>query len=466
MTSTPDRHPLDGCDDPTSVLDFARARKVDEEQADREVMIASAKFAAMHSGDSVVGPLESWHEQSLPLGGEGCPEVTEYAVVEYSAAMGLSPASGRRRLSLTVESHHRLTRCWARMVSRRLSAWRLRMVAERTLCLSPAAASFVDQHVAPVAHSIGPAQLERLVAEAVARFDPEQAERDRAAAAEARHFTVDLAQVGHDGTVHVEGGLDFADAYDLDGAVSAGAAARAALGSTETLDVRRSQALGDMARAQLALGFEASDVDASPPTAQVRCAPKRSLVLHAHIAADAIRGFTAEAPTGNDLVRLQECAQALSAEQIRQWCGNGDVAVTVRPVIDLDQHIHVMSYEASDRLKEQTRLRDIHCVHPWCTRPAIACDCEHRVPHDPADPTAGPTCTCNQAPTCRPHHRAKTTGGWSYVTIEPGTYLWRSPLGYQYLRDHSGTIDVTPDDDRRRYARRLIAHFGDQPSEP
>ena len=45
--------------------------------------------------------------------------------------------------------------------------------------------------------------------------------------------------------------------------------------------------------------------------------------------------------------------------------------------------------------------------------------------------------------------------------MEPGTYLWRSPLGYQYLRDHTGTIDVTPDPDRRRYARELIAHFGD-----
>ena len=27
--------------------------------------------------------------------------------------------------------------------------------------------------------------------------------------------------------------------------------------------------------------------------------------------------------------------------------------------------------------------------------------------------------------------------------IEPGTYLWTSPHGYQYLRDHTGTTDVT-----------------------
>ena len=82
-------------------------------------------------------------------------------------------------------------------------------------------------------------------------------------------------------------------------------------------------------------------------------------------------------------------------------------------------------------------------------------------PHDNDHPERGPTCSCNLAPTCRPHHRAKTTGGWTYVTLEPGTYLWRSPLGYQYLRDHTGTIDVTPDADRRRYAKELIAHFND-----
>jgi hypothetical protein len=29
--------------------------------------------------------------------------------------------------------------------------------------------------------------------------------------------------------------------------------------------------------------------------------------------------------------------------------------------------------------------------------------------------------------------------------IEPGSYLWSSPHGYQFLRDHRGTTDVTHD---------------------
>ena len=133
----------------------------------------------------------------------------------------------------------------------------------------------------------------------------------------------------------------------------------------------------------------------------------------------------------------------------------------MQPVLDLAEHLHVGSYEASARLKLQTQLRDRICAFPFCFRPAEQCDCEHRVPHDDDD---GPTCTCNLAPACRRHHRAKTTGGWNYVTVEPGVYLWRSPLGYQFLHDHTGTLDVTPDAERRRLAREFRAHFG--PTDP
>ena len=47
-------------------------------------------------------------------------------------------------------------------------------------------------------------------------------------------------------------------------------------------------------------------------------------------------------------------------------------------------------------------------------------------------------------PLCRRHHRLKTHhGGWGYTVLEPGCYLWSSPHGYQFLRDHRGTTDVT-----------------------
>ena len=174
------------------------------------------------------------------------------------------------------------------------------------------------------------------------------------------------------------------------------------------------------------------------------------MVLHVHLEHAAVLG-------AGGLARLQETGGPVTAAQVRQWCAHPGAQITVQPVLDLAEHLHVGSYEASARLKLQTRLRDGTCVFPFCFRPAEACDCEHRVPH--ADD--GPTCSCNLAPCCRRHHRAKTTGGWTYLTVEPGVYLWRSPLGYQFLRDHTGTLDVTPDDERLRLAHEFRAHFGE-----
>jgi hypothetical protein len=98
--------------------------------------------------------------------------VAEFAVVEFAAVMGRSTESGRRYLSHAVQGFYRLPRCWARLEAGELQAWRLSFIAERTLCLSPAAAGFVDAKVAAFAHKIGPAQLGRLIEEAKARFDP------------------------------------------------------------------------------------------------------------------------------------------------------------------------------------------------------------------------------------------------------------------------------------------------------
>ena len=100
------------------------------------------------------------------------------------------------------------------------------------MALTPAAAGYVDAHVAPVAHKVGPAQLSRLVAEAKARYAPELAEAERAAAADARHATVALADLTTAGTVRLDAEVDLADALDLEAALAAGAEQQRLAGST------------------------------------------------------------------------------------------------------------------------------------------------------------------------------------------------------------------------------------------
>ncbi len=298
--------------------------------------------------------------------------------------------------------------------------------------LSPEAAAYVDAQVAPFAHKIGLAQLDRVVEEAIARFMPELAEENAEKAADGRHISFHHQQVSFTGTTTIEGELDLADALDLDAAITRGAEALRAAGSTEALDVRRAIAAGELARRQLALDLSATE--AEPPHG-----PKpRQVVLYVHLSEAALTG---KVSTGLELARVENHRQGVTADQVRTWCANPDTTVTVKPVIDLAEHIHVEGYEVPERLAEQTELRDLSCVFPWCTRPARRCDSDHAIPYD----AGGTTCSCNIAPLCRRHHRLKTHSAWDYTVLEPGSFAWTSPHGYHYLRDHAGTTDVTPD---------------------
>ena len=153
-----------------------------------------------------------------------------------------------------------------------------------------------------------------------------------------------------------------------------------------------------------------------------------------HLSQAAITGTS----TGLELARVENQRQVVTADQIRTWCANPDAQVVVKPVIDLNEHIHVEGYEVPARLREQTVLRDHTCVFPWCTRSARKADADHVIPYA----EGGTTSSDNIAPLCRRHHRLKTHSTWTYTMLEPGSFLWSSPHGYQFLRDQHGTLDV------------------------
>ncbi|MCY7395785.1 MAG: HNH endonuclease, partial [Nocardioides sp.] len=384
-------------------------------------------------------------EQELPIAGEGAPTVAEFCVPELAAVLGLSTDAGRAYLGHAVELRYRLPRVFARVVAGDLVAWRARRVAQRTTVLCPAAAGFVDAHVAPVAHKIGPVRLDRLIEEAQTRFDPEETERLRLEAAERRRFDIHATTRlldgvgGITGVVEVSGVLDLADALDLDTTLQAAAADLGALGGTETLDVRRSMALGHLgrlARGQDTLDLAPSGTDstttapATPATPAMRTMPAarmkdRRLVLHVHLADTAI-------------ARLEQTRAMITVAQVQSWCTEPATTVTIQPVIDLNTNPHTSAYEIPDRIRDHVILRDHTCVFPWCTRPARRADLDHR-----QNWPEGETDARNLAPLCRRHHRTKTHTTWTYDSPEPGVHEWRSPHGYHYRRDPTGTTDLT-----------------------
>ncbi|CUR57031.1 putative HNH endonuclease [metagenome] len=431
----------------SALLASIRARKADEDRAAADQLVLAARWADLH-------PPESIHhaasftvpgcEHEEPIAGQGAPLVAEFCVAELGAVLGMSTTSAKKLIGQALELRHRLPRLWAQVQSGAVPAWRARTVAERTIHTVPAltmeAAGWVDAQVAAVAGRIGPAQLDRLVAETIKRFelaapDPTTDPEDGHLYIDPRHATLHDDDVDFGGTMHFDAVLGIADALDLGHAISNDAALQKALGSTESLDVRRSKALGNLARTQTA--FDLAGIGADP----TKLPAARQVVIHAHFDATTVGEATVFGPTG----RMEEGQRLVLLEQVQGWCADTHTKVTVKPVIDLNAELSAPGYEIPQWLREQIVLRDGTCVYPWCTRPARRADVDHIVEYD-HDAEAegrdqpGPTTTSNLACLCRFHHRLKTHSSWRYAMVAPGVFEWTSPFGHRYLRDRHGTV--------------------------
>ena len=395
-----------------------RAAKSARDAAEVALLQSVVTWSAAHRVDDEVVDDLTFGVDGVLLGGVGCPLVREFDVYDLAASLGMSSDGGCAFVGRTLELRYRLRRIWEQVVALRVPVWKAFKVADATLCLALEAAAHVDRHLAPVLHSCSFAQIERTITEAIDLHDPEEAERRRVRAADDRRFDVHLSRRGGhgtDGTVEVSGSLDLLDALDLEDAVRAGAKTLGDLGCEESLDVRRSMAVGEMARNQLALDLSDTHDSAESGTG-------RGVTVNAHLSAEDLHASVDNPGGGMVLV-----------EQLLEWCTRPGVFVKIQPVIDLNSTISTSAYTPSPRLERQVRLRDRCCVFPYCTQPAARADLDHIEPYDKNDPArGGPTSSWNLASLCRRHHRAKTFSAWTYAMVEPGVYEWTSPSGARF----------------------------------
>ncbi|GAA4709435.1 HNH endonuclease signature motif containing protein [Nocardioides conyzicola] len=349
----------------------------------------------------------------LAVAGPGAPLVAEFCVGDLALALGMSTDAGRTYLGDAVEIRYRLPKIWAAVTTGRVQVWKARKIAQSTKPLCRDGARHVDAHLAHHLRRCSFAQIDRAVEDAIRRFDPELAEKRRREAADERCLDVDLDQVSFNGTVHVDGELDLADAIDFNDAIAAGAKELAALGSTESLNVRRSMAAGALARRELTLDLGTQD--------EPRPQRKRELVIYVHLSDAGVAG-------------VENTRSAVSVEQVKGWCAGINTKVVVRPVIDLDEHLHTDGYRPTDTMREQAVLTNATCVYPHCTRPARPADLDHLENFDGTN-----TESVNLAPLCRGHHRYKTHGGWTVIRTGPTTFTWTTPYGYSYAWDTTHT---------------------------
>jgi hypothetical protein len=395
-----------------------RAAKSARDAAEVALLQSVVTWSAAHRVEHEVVTEATFGESGVLLGGVGCPLVSEFDVYDLAATLGMSSEGGCSYVARTLELRYRLPKAWEQVVALRVPVWKAFKVADATMGLCWEAARYVDTMLAPVLHSCSFAQIERTVAVAIDQHDPEEAERRRVRAADGRRFDVHLGNRGGgtDGTVEVSGTLDTADALDLEQAVRQGAKTLGDLGCEEPLDVRRSMAVGEMARNQLALDLSGDGDDS------VDTQGGRGVTIYAHTSAGQAHADVDNPGAGTVLV-----------SQLLEWCTKPGVFVKIVPVIDLNTDHTTPAYVPTPTQVRQVRLRDQTCVFSYCTKPAERCDLDHRVPFDKAHPDqGGPTASSNLTSLCRRHHRAKTFSTWSYDSPSPGAYEWTSPTGARF----------------------------------
>jgi hypothetical protein len=409
---------------PRELLARIREQRAVLEAAEAELARLALEWADAHP--DLDEPVETDPESDW----FGLPNVRWDAAAPFAAANHMSSTAGRAMLRDLLLTRHRLPGLHARTVSGEVPVWRARRIATALLGQPPDVCTYLDQRVAHRAETVGPITLDRIIDEAKLRLHAEERELEQLEALDARFVRVYDGSINHTGIADLEARADWADLAAFDEAVAAVAAALGRDGCPESLDARRSIALGILADPERALALLAGTPQPSP---------KRRIVLTYDLTSAALLGID---PVGFDLDGRPRLDQL-----VRQWCGRDDVRLTIQPLLrvggcagDQEHQGHpVEDYRPSAHDELEVQLRDRTCVHPYCTRPARRCDCDHVIPHA----RGGPTCPCNLAPLCRHHHRLKTHAGWHYTILEPGFYLWSDPHGQHFLRGPHGTHDLT-----------------------
>jgi hypothetical protein len=147
--------------------------------------------------------------------------------------------------------------------------------------------------------------------------------------------------------------------------------------------------------------------------------------------------------SGAGVLRAEAIGPLLAA-QLTELVGHGPYTIT--PVIDLNDAISVNAYEIPSRIRERVKLTHPVELFPYGTRETTnTIDLDHIQPYDPHGPT-GQTSTTNLAPLGRFGHRVKThASGWTVRRIDYKTLEWRTPHGFTFQVDPTGTHRVPSD---------------------
>ena len=370
--------------------------------------------------------LEKWSGEEM-----GMPGVGEWFVMSVAPELGMTPGELTSHLLSLHALKYRLPCVWEAFCEGKIPLWRATQLEQFTSKLPYDAARLVNDDIAIMVRHQPWSRVRSQIEGFVKAADPELAREEALFRAERRHLSIGPLEHGH---AEVHGLLSARDAIDLEHVVDEIASTLPApelpvdrTGTTLTgerasayrRDVRRSMALGELARASY--GQDAL--------------PTHQLVVR----------IDADDPA------LDPDSQDSGAATIEDWGAVltedlgillKDSQVVVRPIVDVRNLPSSDLHDPSPTLRFAVQQRNPVDVFPYGTLPSSKCDLDHTAPFEASGPS-GQTCPANLGPLSRRAHRAKTFGGFHLEQPEPGVFHWTTPLGSVFRVTSWGTSKIS-----------------------
>ena len=385
------------------------------------------------------GPALDVLTRSESLGGDGTPAVAAFTPEPFALKLGISPSAGAQLIGDALDLRHRLPLLWKRVQRLQVPTWQARRVAQQTHTLPLAGARWVDHRLAiRTDGSLGPVITDRLVALAIAKYDPEAHEQREANATAASDVTLshphptlytgtsDLTATGD--TLVLQGFYDLLCAIAhqlwLDG-------------DTDPLGVRKIKAIA------LITTLATGQASPRPPRPARSSAPavtkQRPGKIRFYVRRRRRRPRHRRRRRGRLRGRHHRKLGAATMAKLRQWVGHHQVEIL--PVLEhapprrrrlprptrVDERARraprrPLRLPPLHRPRQELRQGPHHRLHPPRGRRTTR-------PNPPRRPRL-------PVPTTPPRQNRKV---WRYARTPEGHYLWHGPHDATYLVTDTGT---------------------------
>ena len=401
--------------DAAAVLEAARDNERELRRREFLKLQLAAHWADLHpaTADTGVetpgGPALDVLLADESLGGDGTPAVAAFTPEAFAVAIGVSPSAAGQLIADALDLRHRHPLLWRRVAPLEVPAWQARRVARQTHRLPVAGARWVDEQISTRVHGWGPVVVDRLVAQAIATFDPEAQEKRE-----------DDAKAGWDVTLHPSRAHRLRRHLpprgprrhpDLEGVLRPGLRHRPpAPPRRRPRPPRRPQ-------------DQAIGLITALATGRPRRPANAKVKVYVRVDADDL-DVDADRRLRLRGRRIEKLGAATLAK-IRDWVGHHQVVI--QPVLNMQRGDAVDVHDPPTWMRELVMLRDGHCIFPGCTLDARSCDLDHS-PLRPRRPTRPnpPRQPRLPLPTTPPRQDHRT------LAIHPHArrqYLWHGPHG-------------------------------------